>query len=915
MEFFNDIGADPLKPSLFELVAQEQLKDLLQPALKYVLAVFAQRYPRYLLRLVNRHEEFYALIMLVVERHYLTKHNASFSENFYGLKRRRRPYIETERTKAAVGQVPAGDKLRSSEVWKSLVFLIGIPYVRAKMQDYFEELGGGISSDVMEESMDTRQIQMLTDQSLRGRFRRAFKRLYPWLNMSFEGWLLIYNISYLFNQTPAYRPWLNWIGVDLRRLGIEDFFGKRIQAQQIPGWSTYYLDYKFLKKIISSLAANRPASEAAALALGQFVEINAEGFRKILKKYDKRSTSTTKELYLARQVDVQPVFNRQLISELANTVATCLLDITDLSSGLNFEGPNANDIFTQQLLTERPSLGPFGDLESGFYKAIAAGDSAAIKDCVQSTDVLRQQNESNGNLTRMLWNVIIEAPPSFADLILTSLSPPFDYHFVDDINGRTCLHGAAIAGAQRLVDLCLQNGVPIDKPDLYGRTALHYAAMKGHAEVCRQLLKAHVPPNSLDRDNYSPLVYATVKGNVSCVRVLLEEGGVSAQSPTASGDLSPLSLAAEAGHVEVVALLLEHKAASLPNTNGEYPMHLAAQRGHVDVCRLLLSIEGWDKPDKYHEWTPLFHAARHGHVECVDFQISVVQPFEGVTLEVGGDVETYWKSTEITSVASFGSSGQMHRLDIPSSSNTSPAFMISRSGGLPLTQSSLYGSYLHVVVQVTRDLHPVVYSDWLLPGTASELGVADVTLEQFEALARTSGGFCDLTPASGRDYAQLLPTCMVSLEYLLMTIPTSYDVVLELAYPAAGTIDQLNLGRRLNLNAFVDSVLRAKYGVSAAAIGTESRRKVAFLSFSPDVCAALNWKQPNYPVFFASSCGNDSFGDDADDGSSSNPTSKTARGSAGDDLRTCSIGSAVEFAKSNNLLGVFIDAELLVSFV
>lgn len=36
----------------------------------------------------------------------------------------------------------------------------------------------------------------------------------------------------------------------------------------MPGWSAYYLDYKFLKKIISSLAANRPASEAAALAQG-----------------------------------------------------------------------------------------------------------------------------------------------------------------------------------------------------------------------------------------------------------------------------------------------------------------------------------------------------------------------------------------------------------------------------------------------------------------------------------------------------------------------------------------------------------------------------------------------------------------------------------------------------------------------
>ena len=37
LEFFNDAGEDPLKPMLFELVAQEQLRDLLQPALKYVL--------------------------------------------------------------------------------------------------------------------------------------------------------------------------------------------------------------------------------------------------------------------------------------------------------------------------------------------------------------------------------------------------------------------------------------------------------------------------------------------------------------------------------------------------------------------------------------------------------------------------------------------------------------------------------------------------------------------------------------------------------------------------------------------------------------------------------------------------------------------------------------------------------------
>ncbi|KAG1753694.1 Pex12 amino terminal region-domain-containing protein [Suillus paluster] len=227
MEFFNDVGGDPLKPSLFELVAQEQLRDLLQPALKYVLAVFAQRYPRHLIRIVNRHEEFYAFIMLFVERHYLRKHNASFSENFYGLKRRRKPWITTERATAAVGGIPAGEKLRNREIWRSLFFLIAVPYLRAKGQDYYETLGGGIDSDILEDGASERHIRGLTDESITGVLRRNFKTLYPWFNTGFEVWLLAHNISYLFDRTPFYRPWLAWIGVDLRRLNMDDFLAQQ----------------------------------------------------------------------------------------------------------------------------------------------------------------------------------------------------------------------------------------------------------------------------------------------------------------------------------------------------------------------------------------------------------------------------------------------------------------------------------------------------------------------------------------------------------------------------------------------------------------------------------------------------------------------------------------------------------------
>ncbi|TRM68446.1 Pex12 amino terminal region-domain-containing protein [Schizophyllum amplum] len=239
MEFFSGSGGDPLKPSIFELVAQEQLRDLLQPALKYVLAVFAQRYPRYLLRIVNRHEEFYAAIMLVVERYYLRKHNASFAENFYGMKRRRRPYIETERARLASGTIPPAEKLRNREIRLSLFYLVctmiykryietahavpkvAIPYIRAKAHDYFEELGGGAHTDLLDDESEAGRSY--EDESWPARLRRAYTTIYPWANSAFEVWLLISNVAYLFDQTPYYRPWLSWIGVDLRRLGPEDY--------------------------------------------------------------------------------------------------------------------------------------------------------------------------------------------------------------------------------------------------------------------------------------------------------------------------------------------------------------------------------------------------------------------------------------------------------------------------------------------------------------------------------------------------------------------------------------------------------------------------------------------------------------------------------------------------------------------
>jgi len=41
---------------------------------------------------------------------------------------------------------------------------VGIPYLRAKAHDYYEELGGPISSDILDEGMDARQLRTLTEE-------------------------------------------------------------------------------------------------------------------------------------------------------------------------------------------------------------------------------------------------------------------------------------------------------------------------------------------------------------------------------------------------------------------------------------------------------------------------------------------------------------------------------------------------------------------------------------------------------------------------------------------------------------------------------------------------------------------------------------------------------------------------------
>lgn len=506
-------------------------------------------------------------------------------------------------------------------------------------------------------------------------------------------------------------------------------FGKYILSQQISGWGAYYLDYKFLKKIINSLEKGRLA-DAALFATGvrpedastaanadasivsspqpqilaqlqgsdelqihkaafffklerelekinnfylqkeaelksrlqtlidkkriifesrnssklskdspsyvalyegfryfekdlsklqQFIEINATGFRKILKKWDKRSKSQTKELYLARQVEVQPCFNLKFIAQLSDIAAANLLELENLSHGRSLNEAittNGASLSADHRLdfaaAQSQEFDALADLEANLAEAIKAGRVAPATEMIR----IAAQNEDATSVSRIVWRALVEASP---DAVAAALQHGLaDYKFVDDISSRTCLHEASMAGQLELVQSCIRNGVDVAQQDIYGRTALSYAAMAGHTDVCSYLLSLpSISAATYDLDGFSPLILAVMNGRTDAVRILLDHGA--SVEPRDATDLIPLCLASSGGHADIVRLLLAKGAKIVANAEGLYPQALAARAGHAECLRLLVESGGDpNAPEKGTQWTPIFFAAESGHVDCLE---------------------------------------------------------------------------------------------------------------------------------------------------------------------------------------------------------------------------------------------------------------------------------------------------------
>ncbi|KAL8634988.1 MAG: hypothetical protein Q9228_007479, partial [Teloschistes exilis] len=247
MDFMSSLqnGIDEHKPSLFELLSEQQLSALIPPSLRYLLALGTHRRPRYLLRALNSFDELYALLSLLVERHFLRTYGGSFTENFYGLKRERVLRIKggeaPRASRAALALMRETLKLRESDVWKNLAIMVGLPYLKRKLDESYDIHVPQASILGPQYNRNTLSPNPTIKQRILYYYKWFLRNVYPSINAAYHFSLLAFNLAYLSSNTKYFSPFLWLIGTRIRRMGEADYRAIALAEAQPPAPSTSQL--------------------------------------------------------------------------------------------------------------------------------------------------------------------------------------------------------------------------------------------------------------------------------------------------------------------------------------------------------------------------------------------------------------------------------------------------------------------------------------------------------------------------------------------------------------------------------------------------------------------------------------------------------------------------------------------------
>lgn len=234
------------QPSIFEVLAQESLMEAVRPALRHAVKVLAESNPSRFGFLLRCFDELYLLLDVLLQNHFLSHCSASFSENFYGLKR-----------VSHVWGLPTGLVLCRSSRWRSLLLLCLVPYLRVKLE-------GTLAHQREEEDFSIRLAQT-TNQ----RLYRAAVAAYPYVSSAWQAWIFCQQLLFVFGVSRTHSPLLWLASVRLARLNAQDLRDMERKTSSIERPA----DARLLQRacwLMSRAAEGVAVSLSTSLSLGVF---------------------------------------------------------------------------------------------------------------------------------------------------------------------------------------------------------------------------------------------------------------------------------------------------------------------------------------------------------------------------------------------------------------------------------------------------------------------------------------------------------------------------------------------------------------------------------------------------------------------------------------------------------------------
>ncbi|CCG20769.1 Pho81 protein [Candida orthopsilosis Co 90-125] len=415
------------------------------------------------------------------------------------------------------------------------------------------------------------------------------------------------------------------------------------------------------------------------IRLQQFIELNETGFSKVVKKWDKRSKSHTKELFISTAVSVQPVFHKNEINELSDLVTQSLFDIESIMDGdysclVNYSAHNSVSVDSEAsqrelapTSTETPSS-PSQNQTPPFIRQTSISISsnnntevdelyssfvnvATIKDPDLSL-LARWVEKLNGSPKRpnepfdatvrykaskifLLSITNLKISDSFLESFLNLINFDIDFTFVNDDfnNNKTVFHECCSmppASTHNESHVVINNGVKVINSNdsiNHSRVFIVEYIMKTYSpqDVCN-LLKRR------DFNGRTCLHYAAQNNRSDLLDIIIAAFPSNHIDDLDNDSMSPLLLAVKHGHLNIIKKLVQFGSNPLPSTNKEtlqyLPINYACKFGDYKILEYLLSNEKSSDLVKVlvneqdvEGLLPLHVVAREGHYKLITLLI------------------------------------------------------------------------------------------------------------------------------------------------------------------------------------------------------------------------------------------------------------------------------------------------------